>query len=116
MKSAELREERKTEAELKLEHLAQQKLPTALRMMWQYIEEDPTHLQLFTKNAIKLISQKVKTASEEFSFLILKILRYELWKQKLETQPTIFQLVDPADFELRFLSYVIENRPIQTPS
>ena len=78
MKLAELREERKIEAELKLEHLAQQKLPTTLRMMGPYTKEGPTRLQLFTKNATKLIFQKLKTASEEFSFLILKTQNFEI--------------------------------------
>ena len=41
-------------------------------------EEGPTYLQLFTQNATKLISQKVKIAFEEFSFLILKTQNFEI--------------------------------------
>ena len=52
-------------------------------MMGPYTEEGPTRLQLFTKNATELIFQKLKTASEEFSFLILKTQNFEIWE--LET-------------------------------
>ena len=47
--------------------------------MWQYTEEDPTYLQLFTQNTTKLISHSQN--------LKLKILRYEIWKHKLEIEP-----------------------------